>query len=269
MAGIELSPKGIGKKLALTALSSGIYNLYQEVKGGIGSFRNDLTKRVNEYYLRDQHLGISGSVKELAAKYGIANDLDAYIKRNVLGGLKGRLSHLLDLTTSIKDSLEDIVEVGDLVTLGTTTPTQVPIYLATQSAYTVLAGILGFSSGTYKLSKKGISNYFTDSAKGYLGVTANLVPAVGSLVELGSNFDNKRPRIAEAASRKTSYWLLNKIREKKGLPLLKTEDDLERILAQPSAKPRTAGKMIEYWDKIKNAIYGSDWMREPAYATVG
>jgi hypothetical protein len=272
MESVKFSPQGLGKKLALGALSSGVHSLYQEVKGGKGSFRNDLTSRVNEYYLKDKDLGIGGSVKEIAAKYGLSNDLDAYIKKNVLGGLKGRLARLLDITTSIKDSLEDVVEAGDILTVGQTTPSQVPLYLASQSAYTILSGILGFTSGTYKFSRKGISNYLADSARGYLGAAANIVPILGSFIELGTNFDNKRPRIAEAASRKTAYWLVNKVRAQKGLGPLKSEDDLEQILRSsgPSIKDRAKEKFREYGDKIKSKIplYGSDFARNPAYATV-
>ena len=290
-----LQPSGLGKRLAEASFKSGLVSLYHEIRQDGSSFGRDLTTRVNDYKIQDEELGVNGTVREVAKSHGLEKELDAYVRRNVVGGIKGKLAYLLDLTTSIKDGLEDITEAAELAaTAGAAIPTAgagavvvqigsktitVPLYIATQTAYTLLAGLLGYASGTYTFTGQGTKNYLADSALGYIGAIGSNVPVLGSLLEIGTNLDNKRPRIAEAASRRTETWLLNRIREKKGLPLLNVQEkDLEYIVRAGASKIHNLANeqrlkpLANYGTTAKTPptipIYGADVGSRTPYQTL-
>ena len=266
--------EGLWDNIKLSMLKSGVSRLHDELKGGPGSFKQDLTERVQNYSLRNEKLGIQGNIGELAQKYGLGKKLDEYLNRNVIGGLRGKLAYTLDIVTSMKDAAEDVAEFTDVLTViptaGAATAIQVPIYLATQTVYSLLAGILGYSSGTYALDRKGTKNYISDMAKGYVGALGNVVPVLGSVFELGTNIDDKRARIAEAASRKTAQWLLGEIAKEKGIDIQETPE-LEKIVGDsiPNKRATWRQTLIDYASRfhIKNPIYGADISRTP-YPTV-
>lgn len=272
MVRAKLGREGLADKLKFQMLHSGVSRLYHELKGGAGSFAEDLTQKINTYNISDGQLGISGSVNDLARQYGLERKFDDYIKRNILGGLRGRLAYALDLISSLKDSAEDVAEGSDLVTIilsSATAPIQVPFYLATQTIYTLLAGMLGYTSGVYSFTRRGTFNYLTDTARGYFGALANTVPVLGSLFEISTNLDDKRHRIIEVAQRKAAYWLFNQIREQKRVPPLKSEEDLKSILDKTKPKKAITARLRDYADifKIKNPIY-NDISSEHVYAVV-
>ena len=249
------------RKLELGPAHSGLYRAYQELTGGSGSFRNDLVDRINNYEVQDKQLGLKGTLRELAKEKGLERELDNYINNNVLNGLRGNLRKALDYVTTLKDSIDELVEGTDLATGGITWPIQAPFYAATQTAYSIIAGILGYKAGIYAKSRRGLASYLADTAKGYVGAGINLIPYLGSIVEFGKNFDDKRPRIAQVAAHDTSYWFLNELRRRQGMPLL--EEDLEHKVKKKgileNAKSEV-GKLIDYGARLKtkNPVYGSD-----------
>ena len=256
--------EGLWNGMKISMLKSGLSRLNEELKGGQGNFKNDLTERVRNYHLRNDQLSVEGGIGELAQKYGLGKKLDEYINNNVIGGLRGRLAYTLDVLTSMKDAAEDAAELTDVITFiptgGTSAAVQVPIYVATQTVYSLLAGILGYSSGIYTFDKKGTKSYFSDTAKGYIGALGNVVPVLGSVFELGTNIDDKRPRIAEAASRKTAQWLVGEIAKEKRINLEETPE-LEKIVGSYVPKGSTwRQKLMDYAGRFrfKNPIYRSD-----------
>ncbi|MBI4438675.1 hypothetical protein HY640_01960 [Candidatus Woesearchaeota archaeon] len=269
-------PAGHAGKRAMNGVKSGLESLYHELRQDDSSFSKDLAARVRDYRIQDKELGISGSIRDVARKNGLDRELERYISQKVVGGLKGSVAYALDLVTSVKDGLEDVVEVGELAATAVgaaagagaggvvvqvgSKAVKVPLYVATQTAYSVLAGILGYASGTYEFTGQGTRNYFVDVAKGYVGAFGSAVPVLGSVLELGTNLDDKRPRIAEAASRRAEVWLVNRLREKRGLPLVDAgQRDLE-WLVRSGAKRVGEGRqaLADYASKVRGPVYGSD-----------
>ncbi|MFH1398761.1 MAG: hypothetical protein ABIG95_01460 [Candidatus Woesearchaeota archaeon] len=267
-------PEGVGRKLGWLTLRSGFQRIYDELRGAEGSFSKDITTRVMGTKASDADLGIGGiTLEEIARQNGLEEEFGQYIRSDIIGGIRGRTAYALDLVTSMKDSLEDAVELAEVggsaasavtgagpivIQIGGNT-FEVPLYVAVQTVYTTLATLLGYVSGTYTLTAKGTVNYISDTIKG-MGVIGNAIPLLGSIFEFGTNLDDKRDRIAEASAQRASVWLINKIREKKGLPVLEQPRDLVGIIGTLGSKLRRNGSLSDYEDK---QIYGSDISASP------
>ena len=290
------APKGIEKRVVgFGILKSGLISLYHELRQDDSSLSKQLTKGVYNYKTADSELGIKEDTLENIAKtHGLDTEFRKYVQSDIVGGLRFKISWLYHAVTSIKDGLEDIVEgveagataaaapetagIGALAVQLMGADFEIPLYLVTQTAYSVLAAVLGYTSGTYTLTRRGLTDYATDMAKGYIGAAINIIPVLGIMVEWGTNLDDKVPRMIETSSRRTKIWLLNQIRKKKGMQLLEEEPDVisefgPRMLGLWEKSKTKFGdfkeKMVDYSTRFKDTIpYGSDFARKPVYATV-
>ncbi len=254
-------------------LNSGLESLYHEIRADEGSLRHRLLNEVPAYYVNDSELSVSGSLEDIASEYGLEDQFRLYMQSDIVGGVRGYLGTALHLVTSLKDGLEDViesVELGVVTASGAATGgvatipvtilgniVQIPIVFLTQTAYSAIAGLLGYASGTYDFSKRGTVNYAVDVGKGYVGAAINVVPVLGSLIEIGTNLDDKQERIIYSSRTRAKYWLFNKIREMKGLPLKEKSPDLTDIVKREARRFRSRRDSGDYVGDMVPALYGA------------
>lgn len=273
--GKKLSDKSKDKLHSL--IGSGLVDVINEIRATEGSIQNDLKTRVPEYVVRDEELGLDGTLEEIAEEYGLTSEFNQYIKKDIVGGFRGYIGTSLHLITSLKDGIEDVIEsleLGGSVAAGPETAgigtiavqvlgntVQIPINIISQTIYSMIAATLGFVSGTYTINWKGAKQYAADMAIGYVGALASCIPILGSVIELGTNLDDKRDRIVYASKDRAKVWLLNRIRAEKGLPPIEKEPDLLDIIESSIEKAKLG--------KVKTKEYQAErvYAEDMAYDT--
>ncbi|MDD9953879.1 MAG: hypothetical protein OXR66_06100 [Candidatus Woesearchaeota archaeon] len=242
---------GIRRAAGFGLLKSGLYRLYQEIRGGKKSFSRDLERQIMEQRLPE----LQGKTLLEAARATNREDLLKETVRDELKFSKSYVKRALDGITNVKDGLEDIIETaevkGSLVTGGAAQVTnilQLPIYLAVQTAYTAVKGVLGFGTGMYRRNLFGLKDYAIDTVKGYVGAIGSSIFGAGSIFEWMTNMDDVRPRMATS--------LAQKVHEKMG-------ESLDNIVK--FHKPVEQGSLEEY-DHERAEGYGHDTALHPGYA---
>ena len=262
------APKGLGSNL----FKSGLYSLYQELTKGPKSFRPLVSERMKETLVYDSERGKEVSLYDLAKHHGLENELDHYIQQE-FSSQQAYIGKALHIVTNFKDGLEDLISAAELgadvaagaPTAGTGTCVveigskliELPIYVVTQSLYTALSGILGFSGKIYERNLKGARQYAWDTTKGFAGALGSTIPFLGTALEFLTNPDDKTDRIATALSKNVHQRLLQRIRGETSLE--------ERLQAKPGILQRMTGGLKEYAHLTDG--YVQDWYHN-GYETV-
>ncbi len=265
---------------------SGLKRIYDRFRDG-DEFQKDIRTRAlkTESTLRGFE---KKSIGDILKDYNLEHEADNYLQNNVFKGFRYQCNNVLDVITNVKDSLEDIIEGAELgaATAGLATGgagtvgveigsnlVEVPFYAVAQTIYAGLTGLLGYSSGIYKPSWKGCKDYSADTLKGYAGAFGNAIPVLGSALQLTTNFDDKRPRIAQNVSEKLEYWLSIKLKERGvSLPQSTYKKDLVDTLKEQFKEgkykqylpSKAMGRLVDY--KTTIPLYDGD-VNDPAYNT--
>src|SRR3989344_4183729 len=262
------APPGTGTKL----FKSGLYTLYQELTDGPKSFRPLVSEKMKQTEVYDAERRQHVSLYNLAKHHGLERELDHYIGQE-FNTQQGYIGKALHITTSIKDGLEELVELAETgASLAAGTPSagagsciveiagnalEIPVYVVTQTLYSALAGVLGFSGKIYERNLKGVGQYAWDTAKGFAGALGNTIPIFGTALELFTNPDDKTDRIANALAKNVHQRLLQRIRGEVSLE--------ERLQKEPGVFERMTGTLKEYAHLADG--YVEDWYHD-GYETV-
>lgn len=222
------TPKNVGA-LGNRVLQDGLYRVYQEMKGGPGSFGQDLSQRILNTEIQDPQHQDTVTLQAFAKRHGCETQLGHYLKEE-LSVRKSYLARALDLTTSLKNGLDDLVEGTEAAVTLATAPTgagavaaetgaeaiEIPLYAVAQTIYVALAGALGFSGPhpIYSRNLKGLLHYSSDMGKSMLGEAIDLIPAIGTLAKTATTFDDLRPRIAASLAKNVKERLFSEIKLK-------------------------------------------------------
>lgn len=243
-----------------------LFRLYREAKN------KGFETEVSDYVMNTQHDEIS--LGELAEQYNLTEEFQAYIRSDVLGGIRGNLSKAYYWTSSVKDGLENMMQAFTAAGEGATAVesggltilvgegAEVPAELILQGVYNYLATTFGFLSGTYTLGKQGFKNYARDLGASNLDAILNMVPGPGFL-EYFTNLGDPIKSIKQASASRARYWLVQKIKETNPAVQIndfqKETDLVERISQMhDKIKEKTLNfkeKIIEYKTNIHDNYF--------------
>lgn len=216
---------GLREIIGSRLLETGLCRLYEEIGGGKGSFTQDISHRILDSTVRDPYKSDRVTLREFAQRHGCQPQLYEYLN-DELRLRKSYLVRALDLVTSAKDCIDDSVEAAEAAgtVAGAATGAgsvvvqiggnlvEIPLHAAVQIIYTGVAGLLGFAGRVYSPNLKGVFDYSIDTAKGAAGAITDMIPVFGSLTELLTNLDDKRPRIASSLAENVRNRLLRNMK---------------------------------------------------------
>ncbi len=237
-----------GKGIVLERIVGKLSGIYDKFRAG----EHDNSVKIDDYELKGGNYFSSGSVREVANRYGLENLLDGY-KKSVFERINGYIAELKSLTDYIKNSAANPASSHTL-------------YVTVYRAYENMCKLLGYSPS--EEIKKAV-NYASDLVNQYLQRVGDLNARLDKFLSLASVFSADGSNLLEAASRRAVKWVAYKVLESKGIPVGSLEKALSTA-AKPFAEARKKAKplFVEYGSLAKNWNLAYSDFRSGVYGEV-
>lgn len=210
-------------------------------------------QEVDEYHVDGQKYFSSGSLKEVAGRYGLEDHLDEY-KQSMLERVKQYVAELGKLADYLRQSALNPAQANSLSD-----------YLMLRRSDEILSTLLGYTPGEPRRYA-----YLSDLINNYFERIDDLNKRLQRILYVASGFDESGSGFVRAASRFTAKKVAYKILEGKGIPAT-TIDSIVSSFINPFAGIRNKAQSLladysEIVSKWKNA-YAAD-LADGVYAAV-